>query len=166
LYFCDCQNAESTEFLQDGADSLPVTIGLAAATGLGVLAYTEVTMLIFFSVLILLLTHLVQSTLQVETLLQFVGSAAIVQLVISRLLYAEVHISFQNSFNCFIAVNHNFIPFNRGQLFPVLQNLMPCLCCLQDRKKTVKQIEEFFNNKVAPLELVDEIKVPSHVLKC
>jgi hypothetical protein len=102
----------------------------------------------------------------VETLLQFVGSAAIVQLVISRLLYAEVHISFQNSFNCFIAVNHNFIPFNRGQLFPVLQNLMPCLCCLQDRKKTVKQIEEFFNNKVAPLELVDEIKVPSHVLKC
>lgn len=28
--------------LQDGSDGLPVTIGLAAATGLGVLAYTEV----------------------------------------------------------------------------------------------------------------------------
>ncbi|TVU33302.1 hypothetical protein EJB05_25112 [Eragrostis curvula] len=81
------------ELFGDGADGLPVTIGLAAATGLGVLAYTEV-----------------------ETLLQFLGSAAIVQLVITKLLYAE------------------------------------------DRKKTVKQIEEFFNNKVAPQELVDEIK--------
>jgi chitinase domain-containing protein 1 len=70
--------------LQDGADSLPVTIGLAAATGLGVLAYTEVTMLFFFRwVLLLLLTHLIQSILQIETLLQFVGSAVIVQLVIS-----------------------------------------------------------------------------------
>ncbi|KAK3152662.1 hypothetical protein QOZ80_2BG0161870 [Eleusine coracana subsp. coracana] len=81
------------ELFGDGADGLPVTIGLAAATGLGVLAYTEI-----------------------ETLLQFLGSAAIVQLVITKLLYAE------------------------------------------DRKKTVKQIEEFFNNKVAPQELVDEIK--------
>jgi chitinase domain-containing protein 1 len=73
--------------LQDGADGLPVTIGLAAATGLGVLAYTEVTMLFFFRwVLLLLLTHLVQSTLKIETLLQFVGSAVIVQLVISMLL--------------------------------------------------------------------------------
>jgi hypothetical protein len=39
------------------------------------------------------------------------------------------------------------------------------LYCLQDRKKTVKQIEEFFNNKVAPQELVDEIKVARHVLE-
>ncbi|GJN19500.1 hypothetical protein PR202_gb06782 [Eleusine coracana subsp. coracana] len=88
------------ELFGDGADGLPVTIGLAAATGLGVLAYTEI-----------------------ETLLQFLGSAAIVQLVITKLLYAE------------------------------------------DRKKTVKQIEEFFNNKVAPQELVDEIKVTNHVLE-
>ncbi|KAL6889022.1 hypothetical protein ACP4OV_010048 [Aristida adscensionis] len=81
------------ELFGDGPDGLPVTIGLAAATGLGVLAYTEI-----------------------ETLLQFLGSAAIVQLVITKLLYAE------------------------------------------DRKKTLKQIEEFLNNKVAPKELVDEIK--------
>lgn len=29
--------------LQDGSEGLPVTIGLAAATGLGLLAYTEVS---------------------------------------------------------------------------------------------------------------------------
>ncbi|XP_062223600.1 protein THYLAKOID RHODANESE-LIKE, chloroplastic-like [Phragmites australis] len=81
------------ELFWDGSDGLPVTISLAAATGLGVLAYTEI-----------------------ETVLQFLGSAAIVQLVITKLLYAE------------------------------------------DRKKTLKQIEEFFNNKVAPKDLVDEIK--------
>ncbi|WVZ76998.1 hypothetical protein U9M48_024903 [Paspalum notatum var. saurae] len=81
------------ELLGDGSDGLPLTIGLAAATGLGVLAYTEI-----------------------ETLLQFLGSAAIVQLVATKLLYAE------------------------------------------DRQKTLKQIDEFFNKKVAPKELVDEIK--------
>uniref|UniRef100_A0A804PGJ2 Protein THYLAKOID RHODANESE-LIKE, chloroplastic n=1 Tax=Zea mays TaxID=4577 RepID=A0A804PGJ2_MAIZE len=56
------------ELFGDGSDGLPVTIGLAAATGLGVLAYTE------------------------------------------------------------------------------------------DRQKTLKQIDEFFNKKVAPKELIDEIK--------
>ncbi|CAD6247366.1 unnamed protein product [Miscanthus lutarioriparius] len=81
------------ELFGDGSDGLPVTIGLAAATGLGVLAYTEI-----------------------ETLLQFLGSAAVVQLVVTKLLYAE------------------------------------------DRQKTLKQIDEFFNKKVAPKELVDEIK--------
>jgi len=81
------------ELFGDGSDSLPLTIGLAAATGLGVLAYTEI-----------------------ETLLQFLGSAAIVQLVATKLLYAE------------------------------------------DRQKTLKQIDEFFNKKVAPKDLVDEIK--------
>ncbi|XP_062218764.1 protein THYLAKOID RHODANESE-LIKE, chloroplastic isoform X2 [Phragmites australis] len=81
------------ELFGDGSDGLPVTIGLAAATGLGALAYTEI-----------------------ETVLQFLGSAAIVQLVITKLLYAE------------------------------------------DRKKTLKQIEEFLNNKVAPKDLLDEIK--------
>ncbi|KAF0932913.1 hypothetical protein E2562_013112 [Oryza meyeriana var. granulata] len=82
-----------SDLVGDGADGLPVTIGLAAATGLGILAYTEI-----------------------ETVLQFLGSAAIVQLVASKLLYAE------------------------------------------DRKKTLQQIDEFFNKKVAPKELVDEIK--------
>jgi hypothetical protein len=33
------------------------------------------------------------------------------------------------------------------------------LLCSQDRQKTLKQIDEFFNKKVAPKELVDEIKV-------
>ncbi|RCV04602.1 hypothetical protein SEVIR_1G013200v4 [Setaria viridis] len=81
------------ELFGDGSDGLPLTIGFAAATGLGVLAYTEI-----------------------ETLLQFLGSAAIVQLVATKLLYAE------------------------------------------DRQKTLKQIDEFFNKKVAPKDLVDEIK--------
>jgi len=81
------------ELFGDGSDGLPVTIGLAAATGLGVLAYTEI-----------------------ETVLQFLGSAAVVQLVASKLLYAE------------------------------------------DRKKTLQQIDDFFNKKIAPKELVDEIK--------
>ncbi|KAL6629432.1 hypothetical protein ACP70R_029197 [Stipagrostis hirtigluma subsp. patula] len=81
------------ELFGDGSDGLPVTIGLAAATGLGVLAYTEI-----------------------EAVLQLLGSAAIVQLVITKLLYSE------------------------------------------DRKRTLKQLEDFLNNKVAPKELVDEIK--------
>ncbi|KAF8642637.1 hypothetical protein HU200_067318 [Digitaria exilis] len=60
--------AEGSRGWKDGSDSLPLTIGVAAATGLGVLAYTE------------------------------------------------------------------------------------------DRQKTLKQIDEFFNKKVAPKDLVDEIK--------
>lgn len=82
-----------SDLIGDGTDGLPVTLGLAAATGLGILAYTEI-----------------------ETVLQFLGSAAIVQLVASKLIYAE------------------------------------------DRKRTLKQIDDFFNKKVAPKELVDEIK--------
>ncbi|KAK1616460.1 hypothetical protein QYE76_021977 [Lolium multiflorum] len=81
------------ELFGDGSEGLPVTIGLAAATGFGILAYTEI-----------------------ETVLQFLGSAAIVQLVVNKLLYAE------------------------------------------DRQKTLQQIDDFFNKKVAPKELVDEIK--------
>ena len=30
---------------------------------------------------------------------------------------------------------------------------------LQDRKQTLKQVDEFLNTKVAPKELVDELKV-------
>ncbi|KAM3353754.1 hypothetical protein ACQJBY_024743 [Aegilops geniculata] len=81
------------ELFGDGSEGLPVTIGLAAATGLGLLAYTEI-----------------------ETVLQFLGSAAVIQLVASKLVYAE------------------------------------------DRKKTLQQIDDFFNKKIAPKELVDEIK--------
>lgn len=41
------------------------------------------------------------------------------------------------------------------------------MCCLmvlslyplQDRKQTLKQVDEFLNTKVAPKELVDELKV-------
>ncbi|XP_058743891.1 rhodanese-like domain-containing protein 4, chloroplastic [Vicia villosa] len=75
------------------SDGLVVTLGIAAATGLGALAFSEV-----------------------ETILQLVGSAAIVQFASKKLLFAE------------------------------------------DRKKTLKQVNEFLNTKVAPQELVDEIK--------
>ncbi|OMO64309.1 hypothetical protein CCACVL1_21861 [Corchorus capsularis] len=86
--------AESlTEALGDGADGLSVTLGLAAATGLGLLAFTEV-----------------------ETILQLLGSAAIIQFVSKKLLFAE------------------------------------------DRKQTLKQVDEFLSTKVAPKELVDDIK--------
>uniref|UniRef100_R7WCI9 Protein THYLAKOID RHODANESE-LIKE, chloroplastic n=1 Tax=Aegilops tauschii TaxID=37682 RepID=R7WCI9_AEGTA len=89
------------ELFGDGSEGLPVTIGLAAATGLGLLAYTEI-----------------------ETVLQFLGSTAVIQLVASKLVYAE------------------------------------------DRKKTLQQIDDFFNKKIAPKELVDEIKVVPHPPGC
>ncbi|XP_010261520.1 PREDICTED: rhodanese-like domain-containing protein 4, chloroplastic [Nelumbo nucifera] len=77
----------------EGSDGLPVTLGIAAATGLGVLAFSEI-----------------------ETILQLLGSAALVQFVSKKLLFAE------------------------------------------DRKVTLKQVDEFLNTKVAPKELIDEIK--------
>ncbi|XVF22401.1 hypothetical protein REPUB_Repub12eG0169200 [Reevesia pubescens] len=77
----------------EGSDGLPVTLGVAAATGLGLLAFSEI-----------------------ETILQFLGSAAIIQLVSKKLLFAE------------------------------------------DRKQTLQQVDEFLNTKVAPKELVEEIK--------
>ncbi|XP_020576847.1 rhodanese-like domain-containing protein 4, chloroplastic [Phalaenopsis equestris] len=48
------------------SDGLPVTIGLAAATGLGLFAFTEI-----------------------ETLLQLLGTAALIQLITKKLLFAE-----------------------------------------------------------------------------
>lgn len=77
----------------DGSDGVSVALGVAAATGLGLLAFSEV-----------------------ETILQLLGSAAIVQFVSKKLLFAE------------------------------------------DRKGTLQQVDEFLNTKVAPKELVDEIK--------
>ena len=51
----------------------------------------------FLQVLLCFHTHHVWSILQIETLLQFLGSAAVVQLVVTKLLYAEVHIYFLSS---------------------------------------------------------------------
>ncbi|XP_059312497.1 rhodanese-like domain-containing protein 4, chloroplastic [Lycium ferocissimum] len=79
--------------LGEGSDAVTVGLGAAAAAGLGLLAFTEV-----------------------ETILQLLGSAALVQLVGKKLLFAE------------------------------------------DRKQTLKQVDEFLTTKVAPKELVDEIK--------
>ncbi|KAK6920020.1 hypothetical protein RJ641_015924 [Dillenia turbinata] len=83
-----------TSAFGEDADLLPVGLGVAVATGLGFLAFSEV-----------------------ETLLQLAGSAALIQLLSKRLLFAE------------------------------------------DRKQTLQQVDEFLNTKVAPKELVDEIKV-------
>ncbi|KAG4169905.1 hypothetical protein ERO13_A12G111400v2 [Gossypium hirsutum] len=77
----------------DESDGLSVTLGIAAATGLGLLAFSEI-----------------------ETILQVLGSAAIIQLLSKKLLFAE------------------------------------------DRKKTLQQVDEFLSTKVAPNELVDDIK--------
>ncbi|KAL5718960.1 hypothetical protein ACHQM5_011808 [Ranunculus cassubicifolius] len=82
-----------SDALGDGSSALPVTLGIAAASGLSLLAFTEV-----------------------ETILQLLGSAALVQFVGKKLLYA------------------------------------------QDRKETLQQVDEYLNTKIAPKELVDEIK--------
>lgn len=79
--------------LGEGSDAVTVGLGVAAAAGLGILAFSEA-----------------------ETILQLLGSAALVQLVNKKLLFAE------------------------------------------DRKKTLQQVDEFLSTKVAPKELVDEIK--------
>ncbi|KAA3462268.1 rhodanese-like domain-containing protein 4, chloroplastic [Gossypium australe] len=77
----------------DESGGLSVTLGIAAATGLGLLAFSEI-----------------------ETILQVLGTAAIIQLLSKKLLFAE------------------------------------------DRKKTLQQVDEFLSTKVAPKELVDDIK--------
>ncbi|KAK7275344.1 hypothetical protein RIF29_16457 [Crotalaria pallida] len=82
-----------SDSIGDTSDGLAVTLGIAAATGLGLLAFTEI-----------------------ETILEVLGTAAIVQFASKKLLFAE------------------------------------------DRKKTLQQVDEFLNTKVAPKELADEIK--------
>ncbi|KAJ6679802.1 RHODANESE-LIKE DOMAIN-CONTAINING PROTEIN 4 CHLOROPLASTIC [Salix purpurea] len=79
--------------LGEGSDGLTVTFAIAAATGLGVLAFSEI-----------------------EAILQVLGSAALIQLVSKKLLFAE------------------------------------------DRKQTLEQVDEFLTTKIAPKELVDELK--------
>ncbi|XXG82299.1 hypothetical protein AAC387_Pa10g0279 [Persea americana] len=91
----DFSNIKDTiDSLGEGTDALSVTLGLAAAAGLGALAFTEV-----------------------ETLLQVLGSVALVQFVTKKLLFAE------------------------------------------DRKQTLKQVDEFVTTKVAPTKFLDEIKM-------
>ncbi|KAF8379675.1 hypothetical protein HHK36_029119 [Tetracentron sinense] len=79
--------------LGEDSDAFPVTLGIAAATGVGLLAFSEI-----------------------ETILQLLGSAALVQFVSKKLLFAE------------------------------------------DRKETLKEVDEYLSTKIAPKELVDDIK--------
>lgn len=79
--------------VDEAIDALPLTLGVAAAAGVGFLALTEI-----------------------ETVLQLLGSAALVQLVSKKLLFAE------------------------------------------DRKQTLRQVNEFLTTKIAPKELVSDIK--------
>lgn len=79
--------------LEDTSGLVPVTVGVAAATGFGIAAFSEI-----------------------ETVLQLLGSAALIQVFVKKLLFAE------------------------------------------DRKKTLQQIQDFLDTKVASKELVDELK--------
>ncbi|XP_057805800.1 rhodanese-like domain-containing protein 4, chloroplastic [Salvia miltiorrhiza] len=82
-----------TDSFGDVSEAVPLALGVAAAAGLGLLTFTEV-----------------------DTILQVLGSAALVQLVSTKLLFAE------------------------------------------DRKQTVRQIEEILNTKVAANELAGDIQ--------
>ncbi|KAJ6686458.1 RHODANESE-LIKE DOMAIN-CONTAINING PROTEIN 4 CHLOROPLASTIC [Salix purpurea] len=77
----------------EGSDALLVTFALSAAAGLSVLALSEM-----------------------ETILQVLGSAALIQFTSKKLLFAE------------------------------------------DRKQTLEQVDEFLTTKIAPKELVGELK--------
>ncbi|KAG5565984.1 hypothetical protein RHGRI_001795 [Rhododendron griersonianum] len=55
-----------TDAIGEGSDALSLTLGIAAATGLGLLAFSEV-----------------------ETILQLLGSAALLQVISKKLLFAE-----------------------------------------------------------------------------
>lgn len=85
-----------------------------------------------------------------ETVLQILGSAAIVQFATKKLLFAKVSPS-----TCFFLKKEkkkNLQKF-RGHYI----NIFPFQC--QDRKVTLGQVDEFLNTKIAPKELADEIKV-------
>ncbi|CAH8351084.1 unnamed protein product [Eruca vesicaria subsp. sativa] len=101
----------------ESADGVSVAIGVVAAAGLSVVAFTEI-----------------------ETILQLLGSAALVQLAGKKLLFAEV--SFYTSLPLYIS------EYAVDGFFYILQ----------DRKQTLKQVDEFLNTKIAPKELVDELK--------
>ncbi|KZV21891.1 rhodanese-like domain-containing protein 4, chloroplastic-like [Dorcoceras hygrometricum] len=95
----DLSNLTGT--IGDGSDALPLILGVAAAAGIGILSFTEV-----------------------EVVLQVLGSAALIQFVGKKLLFAEVYVS------------------------------QHC----HDRKQTIQQIEDIVNTKIAPNELVGDIK--------
>lgn len=82
-----------TDAIGEGIDSASLALAFAAATGVGLLAFSEA-----------------------ETVLQLLGSAALVQFFSKKLLFAE------------------------------------------DRKRTLQQVDEFLKTKVAPEELVDDVK--------
>ncbi|KAJ6792370.1 rhodanese-like domain-containing protein 4, chloroplastic [Iris pallida] len=129
--FGDLQDVIDSTF-GENSDGLPVTLGLAVATGLGLFAFTEM-----------------------ETVLQLLGSAAIVQFVTKKLLLAEVSIYFLlKKVLSLVLFDLTFVMFC-GQATVLLYFLL----ILQDRKVTLKQAEEFLNTKIAPKELVDEIKM-------
>ncbi|KAI3764647.1 hypothetical protein L2E82_14658 [Cichorium intybus] len=81
-------------FFGEGSEAISVIFGIAATIGLGLLAFTEV-----------------------ETILEVLGSAALVQLVTKKLLYAE------------------------------------------DRKRTIKELEEFLTGKIRPKDILNDIKI-------
>ncbi|KAJ7563470.1 hypothetical protein O6H91_03G111600 [Diphasiastrum complanatum] len=85
--------AEGPNGWQENTSVVPATLGVAAAAGVGLLVFSEA-----------------------ETALQLLGTAAVVQLFVKKLLFAE------------------------------------------DRKKTLKELQTFLDTKVAPKELVDELK--------
>ncbi|KAG6786852.1 hypothetical protein POTOM_008469 [Populus tomentosa] len=89
----------------EGSGALPVTFALSAAAGLGVLAFSEM-----------------------ETILQVLGSAALIQFGSKKLLFAEA----------------------------ILMDLSACK--QEDRKQTLEQVDEFLTTKIAPKELGDELK--------
>ena len=79
--------------MQESADGVSVAIGVAAAAGLSALAFTEVCLLSFISFLLYCLQKMLVLKcylLQIETILQLLGSAALVQLAGKKLLFAEV----------------------------------------------------------------------------
>ncbi|XP_073291179.1 rhodanese-like domain-containing protein 4, chloroplastic [Primulina huaijiensis] len=85
--------SDLTDTIGDTSNALPLILGVAAASGIGILSFTEV-----------------------EVLLQVLGSAALIQFISKKLLFAE------------------------------------------DRKQTIRQIEDILNSKVAPKELVGDIQ--------
>jgi hypothetical protein len=81
-----------------------------------------------------------------------------VQLVVNKLLYAEVLSFFSSQWDSEIWME------SLSLFWRIIRWQTTHLCRSQDRKKTLQQIDDFFNKKVAPTELVDEIKVVIHLV--
>lgn len=83
---------------------------------------------------------------QAETALQILGSAALIQLFVKKFLFAKVSFSYM-AWRCFVQYKELTV-FNFGLLL-----------WMQDRQKTVQELQAFLDTKIAPKELVDELKV-------